>query len=286
MKEIVGVITKKKFVTDDIIKDILTILGGKNPVRLGESACEFCISELPSNEALETARDLKADINFVKKCNREKQVIVADMDGTLIIQESLDELAEFVGFSKVVADLTKQAMQGDLSFEISIRERVKLLAGVRQESLESCFQDRISLSDGAETLMRTMNARNAFTVIVSGGLKYFVSRVARSLKVSTFFSNDVATENGVLTGKLIMPIFDGLAKFKAVENVAKTYGVGLENIMAVGDGANDLEMLQAVGLGVANKAQKVVKMATNVHIDHSDLTALLFLQGISERYFK
>ena len=286
MKEIVGVITKKKFVTDDIIKDILTILGGKNPVRLGESACEFCISELPSNEALETARDLKADINFVKKCNREKQVIVADMDGTLIIQESLDELAEFVGFSKVVADLTKQAMQGDLSFEISIRERVKLLAGVRQESLESCFQDRISLSDGAETLMRTMNARNAFTVIVSGGLKYFVSRVARSLKVSTFFSNDVATENGVLTGKLIMPIFDGLAKFKAVENVAKTYGVELENIMAVGDGANDLEMLQAVGLGVANKAQKVVKMATNVHIDHSDLTALLFLQGISERYFK
>ena len=286
MKEIVGVITKKKFVTDDIIKDILTILGGKNPIRLGESACEFCISELPSNEALETARDLKADINFVKKCNREKQVIVADMDGTLIVQESLDELAEFVGFSKVVADLTKQAMQGDLSFEISIRERVKLLAGVRQELLESCFQDRISLSDGAETLMKTMNARNAFTVIVSGGLKYFVSRVARSLNVPTFFSNDVATENGVLTGKLIMPIFDGLAKFKAVENVAKTYGVGLENIMAVGDGANDLEMLQAVGLGVAYKAQKVVKMATNVHIDHSDLTALLFLQGISERYFK
>jgi len=286
MKEIVGVITKKKFVTDDIIKDILTILGGKNPIRLGESACEFCISELPSNEALETARDLKADINFVKKCNREKQVIVADMDGTLIVQESLDELAEFVGFSKVVADLTKQAMQGDLSFEISIRERVKLLAGVRQELLESCFQDRISLSDGAETLMKTMNARNAFTVIVSGGLKYFVSRVARSLNVPTFFSNDVATENGVLTGKLIMPIFDGLAKFKVVENVAKTYGVGLENIMAVGDGANDLEMLQAVGLGVAYKAQKVVKMATNVHIDHSDLTALLFLQGISERYFK
>ena len=96
----------------------------------------------------------------------------------------------------------------------------------------------------------------------------------------------MATEKGALTGKLIMPIFDGLAKFKAVGNTVKTYGVRLENFIAVGDGANDLKMLQAVGLGVAYKGQKVVKMATNVHIDYSDLTALLFLQGISERYFK
>ena len=133
MREIVGVITKKDFVTDEIIKDILATLDGKNPVRLGESACEFSISELPSNVVLETARNLKADINFVEKCNREKQVIVADMDGALIIEESLDELAEFLGFTQEVVDLTKQAMQGYLSFEISIRERVKLLAGIRHE---------------------------------------------------------------------------------------------------------------------------------------------------------
>ena len=148
---------------------------------------------------------------------------------------------------------------------------------MRHELLESCFQDRISLSDGAETLMKTMNGRNAFKAIASGGLKYFVLRVARILKVSTFFSNDVATENGVLTGKLVMPIFDGLVKFKAVENIAKTYVVAFENILAVGDGANDLKMLQATGLSVAYKAQKVVKLDTNDHIDHSDLTALLFL---------
>ncbi|MED5532429.1 MAG: hypothetical protein VYA61_08680, partial [Pseudomonadota bacterium] len=125
--------TKKDFVTDDKIKDILATVDGKNPVRLGESAGEFSISALPHNVGLETARDLKADINFVGKCNREKQVIVADMDGTLIIEESLDELAEFLGFTQEVVDPTKQAMQGDLSFEISIRERVKLLADIRHE---------------------------------------------------------------------------------------------------------------------------------------------------------
>ena len=124
-REIVGVITKKDFVTDDIIKDILATLDEKNPVRLGESACEFSISALPRDVVLETARNLKADINFVEKCNREKQVIVADMDGALIIEESLDELAEFLGFTQEVVDLTKQAMQGYLSFEISIRGRVK-----------------------------------------------------------------------------------------------------------------------------------------------------------------
>ena len=134
--------------------------------------------------------------------------------------------------------------------------------------------------------MKTMNRRNIFTAIVSGGLHYFVSRVARILKVSTFFSNNVATENGVLTGKLVMSIFDGFAKFRAVEYIAKAYGFAFENILAVGDGANDLKMLQAAGLTVAYKGQKVVKMATNVHIDHSDLTALLFLQGISKRDFK
>ena len=106
---------------------------------------------------------------------------------------------------------------------------------MRHELLESCLQDRISLSDGAETLMKTMNGRNAFKAVASGGLKYFVLRVARILKVSTFFSNDVATENGVLTGKLVMPIFDGFAKFRAVEYIAKAYGVAVENILAGGD---------------------------------------------------
>ena len=208
------------------------------------------------------------------------------MDGTLIKEESLDELSKLLDIRKEVGDLTNRAMQGEMPFRLSIQKRIKLLKGVRQEQLEECFRHQINLREGAEAFIKTMNARNALTILVSGGIKYFVSRVARRLKFSSFVSNEVACKNGILTGELKEPIVDDSTKFDVVKNVSNRCGVGVENIIAVGDGANDIRMLQGVGLGVAFRGKKIVKAATNIHIDHSDLTALLFLQGITEKFFK
>ena len=286
MKEIVGVITKKNFVSDDIIKTVLTIIDGKDPRRLGQAGCDFTVLKPPNQHDLLTARKLKVDINFVEKWNREKQVVVADMDGTLIKEESLDELSKLLELTKEVEDLTNRAMQGDMPFRISIQKRIKLLKGVHQKHLKECFRHQINIREGAETFVKTMNARNALTILVSGGIKYFVSRVAQRLNFSTFVSNEVVYENGFLTGELEEPIVDDSTKFDVIKNVSNKYGVGFENIMAVGDGANDIRMLQSVGLGVAFQGKKIVKAATNIHVDHSDLTALLFLQGITEKCFK
>ena len=282
----VGVITKKNFVSDEMLKTVLTIIGGKDPRRLGQAGCDFTVLKPPNQNDLLKVRKLKVDINFVEKCNREKQIVVADMDGTLIKEESLDELSKLLDLRKEVGDLTNRAMQGDMPFRLSIQKRMKLLKGVRQEQLEECFRHHINLREGAEAFIKTMNARNALTILVSGGIKYFVSRVARRLKFSSFVSNEVACKNGILTGELKEPIVDDSTKFDVVKNVSNRCGVGFENIIAVGDGANDIRMLQGVGLGVAFRGKKIVKAATNIHIDHSDLTALLFLQGITEKFFK
>ena len=286
MKEIVGVITNRISIGDELIKDVLAITAGSNPIRLGASGCEFSVDKLPSDQDLETVRNFKVDINFVNKGNREKQIIVADMDGTLINEESLDELAKLSGHAKEIKDLTIEAMNGSLPFNVSIRKRVKLLTGIPYKFLEECFENRISLSDGATALIRTMNARNALTMIVSGGLKYFVSRVAKILNVSTFVSNDIVSQNGILTGELVTPIIDEFAKFDVIRSIINKCGMRFENLMAVGDGANDVRMLQTSGLGVAYRGKEVVKSSTNIHLDHSDLRALLFLQGISEGHFK
>lgn len=286
MKDIVGVITKKNFVSDDMIKTVLTVIGGKDPRRLGQAGCDFTVLKPPNEHDLLKVRKLKVDINFVEKSNREKQIVVADMDGTLIKEESLDELSKLLDLRKEVGDLTNRAMQGDMPFRVSIQKRMKLLEGVRKEHLEECFRYHINLREGAEALIKTMNARNALTILVSGGIKYFVSRVARRLKFSSFVSNEVVCKNGILTGELEEPIVDDSTKFDVIKNISYRCGVGFENILAVGDGANDIRMLESVGLGVAFRGKKIVKAATNIHIDHSDLTALLFLQGITEKFFK
>ena len=286
MTEIVGVITKKNFISDDIIKKVLTIIDGKNPRRLGQAGCDFTVVRPPNLHDLLTARKLKVDINFVEKLNREKQVVVVDMDGTLIKEESLDELSKLLDLRKEVEDLTNRAMQGSMPFRVSIQKRIKLLQGVSQKHLEECFMHHINIREGAEAFIKTMNARNALTILVSGGIKYFVSRVARRLKFSNFISNEMVCKNGILTGELEEPIVDESAKFEIINDISDRCGIGFENIMAVGDGANDIKMLQSVGLGVAFQGKKIVKAATNIHVDHSDLTALLFLQGITEKCFK
>jgi phosphoserine phosphatase len=216
---------------------------------------------------------------------REKRLLVADMDSTLIGQEGLDELAALVGAGDRVAGITERAMQGEIAFEPALRERVALLAGLSESVIAEVLRDRITLNPGARTLARTMQARGAYVAIVSGGFRQFTRAVRERIGADEDRANELAIRNGKLTGEVIEPILGHDAKLGALKEIAAARGLMLVETLAVGDGANDLAMLKAAGLGVAYRAKPKVAAGAAARIDHADLTALLFAQGISRTEF-
>ena len=285
MEDSIGIITKDEFLSDDLIKDVLFILGGNKPERLGEAGCQFSPPNNISFSDLDTARSMKLDVNILPKTNREKQILVADMDSTLIYEECIDELAKITGLSESIIEITNKSMTGEILFSDSLIERTALLEGFKLDILENCFNKCINLSKGAKILIDTMNSRNAKTYIVSGGYKFFVQRVAKLLNVTDYYSNDLIIKNEKISGKIKKPIIDEIGKLNLLKKICKKSNLKLNNVIAVGDGANDIKMLKSAGYGVAYKSKKIVKKNTDVHIDYSDLTSLLFLQGIEEKYF-
>ena len=285
MDELIGIITKEDFLNDDLIKDVLFILGGKYPLRLGEAGCQFSICNNYSFSDLKIVRTMKVDVNIISKTNREKQILVADMDSTLIKEECIDELAKFTGLSEKILEITNSSMNGKIHFSDSFIKRTELFKGVKLNILEECFDQCINLSRGAKTLVNTMKSRNARTYIVSGGYNFFVARVAKLLKVSDYYSNDVIIQDNMFSGKVKKPIIDEMGKLDLVKKICKKSNLNIKNVIAVGDGANDIKMLESVGYGIAFKSKKIVKSCTDIHIDHSDLTSLLFLQGINQKHF-
>ncbi|MFL2802206.1 MAG: phosphoserine phosphatase SerB [Paracoccaceae bacterium] len=285
MDELIGIITKEDFLDDDLIKDVLFILGGRYPLRLGEAGCQFSICNKFSFSDLNIVRTMKVDVNILSKINREKQILVADMDSTLIKEECIDELAKFTGVSEKILEITNRSMNGKILFSDSFIKRTELFKGVKTDILEDCFNQCINISRGAKTLINTMNTRNARTYIISGGYNFFVGRVAKLLKVSGYYSNDAIIQNNMFSGKVKQPIIDEKAKLDLVKKICKKSNLNLKNVIAVGDGANDIKMLESVGHGIAFKSKKIVKSYTDIHIDYSDLTSLLFLQGINQKYF-
>ena len=285
MNELIGIITKENYLSDDLIKDVLCVIGGYDPFRLGEAGCQFSLKDYFNISNLAKVRSMKVDVNIVSKINQEKQLLIADMDSTLINEECIDELARFTGFSDNVFKITKAAMNGKILFADSLIKRTELFKGISLDILDNCFNNCISISNGAKTLISTMNSRNARTYIVSGGYKFFVNKVANLLNVTDYFSNDVIVKNRVLSGKLKKPIIDEIQKYNLIKSICKKHNLSVKNVISVGDGANDIKMLANTGHGVAFKSKNIVKKNTNIHIDYSDLTSLLFLQGINEKQF-
>jgi phosphoserine phosphatase len=216
---------------------------------------------------------------------REKALLVADMDSTLIGQECVDELAALVGLGEHVAAITERAMRGEIDFEPALRERVALLSGLPVDVIEDVLESRIELNPGAHALARTMRARGARVVIVSGGFRQFTSAVGALIGADEDRANTLETADGKLTGKVVEPILGRAAKREALITIAAGMGVPLDRTLAVGDGANDLAMLSAAGLGVAYRAKPQVAAAAHARIDHADLTALLYAQGIARKDF-
>jgi phosphoserine phosphatase len=216
---------------------------------------------------------------------REKRLLIADMDSTIIGQECIDELADFAGLKAEISAITERAMRGELDFEAALTERVAMLRGLPVSALEETFRTRITLNEGARALIATMKARGAETLLVSGGFTFFVERVARLAGFAEFQANELLIEGGALAGSVRMPILGRAAKEDALRSHAARLGVRLARTLAVGDGANDLAMIAAAGLGVAYRAKPKVAEAADASIRHADLTALLYAQGLTRADF-
>jgi phosphoserine phosphatase len=216
---------------------------------------------------------------------RRKRLFVADMDSTIIGCECLDELADFAGLKAEIAAITERAMRGAIEFEGALRERVGKLRGLGLDALQRAYDERVRLNPGAETLVRTMAAHGTRCVLVSGGFTFFTSRVAHAAGFHANRANTLIEDGAVLSGLVGEPILGKQAKLDALTEEAKALGVALSQTLAVGDGANDLAMIQAAGLGVAYRAKPVVAAQADARVDHADLTALLYFQGYRAEEF-
>jgi phosphoserine phosphatase len=210
---------------------------------------------------------------------RRKRLLLADMDSTIIGCECLDELADFAGLKAEIAAITERAMAGELPFEAALTERVARLAGLDLAVLQTAYDERVRLNPGAATLARTMAAHGARCVLVSGGFDFFTARVAAAAGFAAHRANRLLDDGARLTGAVALPILGREAKLAALSEEAAALGATLAETLAVGDGANDLAMIEAAGLGVAYRAKPIVAARADARVDHADLTALLYFQG-------
>jgi phosphoserine phosphatase len=225
------------------------------------------------------------DVNVLPAAGRRKRLLLADMDSTLIEQECVDELAAEVGKRDEIAAITARAMRGELEFEPALRERVAMLRGLSTAVSERLIAERIAIMPGAATLVATMRAHGAHAALVSGGFTSFAGPIAEKLGFDEFRANTLLFEADALTGLLAEPILGREAKVEALHEVTARLGIAPADVLAVGDGANDLGMIRLAGLGVAYRAKPTLREAADAAVDNGDLTALLFLQGYRREEF-
>lgn len=225
------------------------------------------------------------DVVVQPVAHRRKKLLVADMDSTMIGQECIDELADFVGLKAHVAAITERAMRGEIAFEPALRERVALLRGLPVTVVDEVIANRITLTPGARILVETMKRHGAFTCLVSGGFSLFTQRIAEMIGFNENHANTLLIENGKLTGKVDEPVLGREAKLDTLLELARHLQLPLGQTLAIGDGANDLSMIERAGLGVAYHAKPAVAAAADARIDHGDLTAVLYLQGYRRSEF-
>ncbi len=262
--------------------------GGGDVVWLDpEAAAEFTLAEMPANRwtVWEDCQRLGVDLVVLPREGRRKQMLLADMDSTLIQQECIDELAEEAGVGAHVAQITARAMNGELEFEGALRERVALLKDLPESVIAKVLAERITYMPGGKTLVATMRANGAYAMLVSGGFTAFTAQVAEHLGFDDHRANTLLAAGGFLSGEVAEPILGRKAKVSALQERAAALGITPQQVIAVGDGANDLGMLELAGTGVALHAKPAVAAQCEARINFGDLTALLYLQGYGREDF-
>ena len=251
-------------------------------------ACEYVFEaegEVQVEAVRAVVKALEADVSVLPAANRRKRLLISDMDSTIIGQECLDELADFAGLKAEVSAITERAMRGELDFEGALTTRVAMLKGLELSALEAAYRERITLNPGARTLTATMKAHGAHALLVSGGFTFFTSRVAEASGFDAHLGNTLTDDGAVLVGEVGRPILGREAKLAALDESAAAHGLLRDDVLALGDGANDLAMICAAGLGIAYRAKPIVAEQATAAINHTDLTAALFFQGYTADEF-
>jgi len=254
------------------------VLGGWEAAEWIYPSVDFGLVEA----ARQAVAGLKVDWALLPVEGRRKSLLIADMDSTIINVECLDELADFAGLKAEIAAITERAMRGELDFESALTERVGKLKGLKLDALARCYEERVALNPGAETLVKTMAKHGARCVLVSGGFGYFTSRVAQRAGFHADRANTLLDDGAALTGAVAMPILGREAKLAALLEESNN---APETALAIGDGANDLAMIKAAGLGVAYRAKPIVAAEARAKIDHTSLTTALYFQGYRKNEF-
>jgi phosphoserine phosphatase len=281
-------------ITDAVLAEAHRVLATAHPARIlhREVAAEILVPGEPDAAPALTARLRAAfaaepfDLAVLPAdAHRRKRLFLADMDSTMIEQECIDELAGTLGLKDHVAAITERAMRGEIAFEPALRERVALLKDIPVGVVDGLIADTLSLTPGGRTLVRTMAAHGAHTCLVSGGFTLFTGPIAATLGFAEHRANRLAVAGGKLTGAVEDPIVGKAEKRAALIALRDRFGLAPEETLAVGDGANDLDMLGEAGLGVAFRAKPAVAAAARARVEHADLTALLYLQGFAAAEF-
>ncbi len=286
---------KEPMLNDELLRQVVRSLPSAQPPKwLAETvAADIVFTPAHPDDILSIRESLRGTLAgmpidfFVQPvAARRKRFFIADMDSTMIGQECIDELADFVGQKVRVAAITERAMRGEIAFEPALRERVALLRGLSTEVIKQVIAERITLTPGARTLVQTMRAHGAYTALVSGGFTLFTRDIAAMIGFHTHQANVLIIEQDKLAGRVSEPVLGKAAKLEALEHIRAAQGISVDETLAVGDGANDLAMLKQAGIGVAFHAKPAVAAAARARIDHGDLTALLYAQGYQRSEFQ
>ena len=283
-----GELSKKH--VDQVCKNI-TILGAEisSPIWLSDNlACDIPFNYLSIEDADKAGRETltfaPVDIFSQPQKNRKKKLLVADMDSTIIQGETIDDMAELACIGPRITEITARAMNGEILFSDALRERIAMFSGLNASFLD-LTADGLVLNSGAETLVRTMAAEGAYTALVSGGFKYFTERVAQLVGFDFNKGNEIEIISNRFSGRIVEPIVTKTTKKEILKALAKEQKIEMYETLAVGDGANDLPMLHAAGLGVAYHAKPVVIAEVSARIEHTDLKTLLYYQGYKQSEF-
>ncbi|MDB0061751.1 phosphoserine phosphatase SerB [Octadecabacter sp.] len=285
---VITLIAKARGLDPSLAESLRNAWGGQSAQWLAaDEAAEFAVEAKPDNlwDVWADVQKMGVDLVCQPLNGRRKKMLLADMDSTMIQQECIDELADEAGVGAHVADITARAMNGELDFEAALIERVGLLKGLDETVIAKVLAERITYMPGGAALVRTMAANGGHAALVSGGFTAFTAQVSAELGFNENRANTLLVKDGRLTGDVGRPILGKAAKVQALNEITARIGITPADVIAVGDGANDLGMLHAAGTGVALHAKPSVAEQCDARINHGDLTALLYVQGYAKTEF-